>query len=152
MSESGRFQCIVSETIQVITLRPIGDVAPAELVERVFEKLSTVPRPWTYARLLDVRRWSHRLGPDTIQALAARWAALTEGKIYHARIAVVTFDHGTVFRTPIVSAHFPDETACYFDDYHEAVGWLGATEPAAFLKALAHKSPNRHTYGGLVIE
>ena len=152
MDRAARFQCIVSETIQVITLRVIGDIPAETFIDQLFDKLSTVPEPWTYGRVLDVRRWSHKMGADTVQALASRWARLTEGQIYHARIAVVTYDHGTHFRTPIISEHFPDETACYFDDYHEAIGWLRSTEPAVFLQALAEKPPNRQTYGGLVIE
>jgi len=152
MEQGARFQCFIDEDNQVIVIRAIGDIPPATFVDLVFEKLSAIPEPWTFGRLFDVRRWEHRLGAETVRALAERWVELTEGKIYHARIAVVTHDHGTQFRTAVASEHFPDETVCYFDDYHEASGWLRSTDPAGFLKSLAGKPPNQQSYGGIVIE
>jgi len=152
MSRAPRVQCFVDDDQQVIILRVIGDVPPDIFVDLVFEKLSGVREPWTYARLFDVRRWDHRFGADTVKSLARRWAALTEGHIYHARVAVTTFDHGTHFREAAASEHFPDETVCYFDNYHEAMGWLKATDPAAYIRGLADKPPNNQTYGGIVIE
>lgn len=152
MENGARLLCFVNEADQVIIIRAIGDITPAEFVDLVFEKLSALPAPWTYSRLFDVRRWSHRLDQDTVRALAHRWAKLTEGQIFHARISVVTFDPGTHFRSAVASEHFPDETVCYFDDYHEAIGWLQSDNPADYLKDLAARPPNHQTYGGIVIE
>jgi len=152
MEQVTRFQCFIDEDNYVIIIRAIGDIPPAAFVDLVFEKLSAIPEPWTFGRLFDVRRWTHRLGGETVRALTQRWVELTEGQIYHARIAVVTHDHGTLFRTAVASEHIPDETVCYFDDYHEASGWLRSTNPAKFLTDLAEKPPNHQSYGGIVIE
>jgi len=64
----------------------------------------------------------------------------------------VTYDRGTHFRTPVASEQFPEETVCYFHDYHEASGWLRAADPAAFIKDLATKARNQQSYGGIVID
>jgi len=152
MESVSRFQCFIDETNRVLVIRVIGDISSAAFVDLVFEKLSAIPEPWTFGRLFDVRRWAHRFGAETVLALAERWVKLTEGKIYHARVAVVTHDRGTHFKVPVASEHFPEETVCYFDDYHEASGWLRSTDAAAFLKNLATKPPNQKTYGGVVIE
>ena len=152
MEPRPRFHFIVDGADQVIVIRAIGEIAPTAFVDQVFQRLSETPEPWGYNRLFDVRRWAHRLSADTVRALAVRWTELTNGQIYHARLAVVTYDHGTLYRTPAPSEYFPEETVCYFDDFHEASGWLRATNPARYLTGLAEKPANHQTYGGIIIE
>ncbi len=152
MEPRARLHFIVDEPDQVIVIRAIGEVMPATFIDQVFEKLSAIPEPWMFNRLFDVRRWAHRLGAETVHALAVRWRELTAGQIYLARLAVVTYDHGTLYRTPAPSDYFPEETVCYFDDFHEASHWLRAPDPAAYIKGLADKPANHQTYGGIIIE
>jgi len=142
----------VDDTNQVMVIRAIGDISPGRFVDLVFEKLAEVSAPWTFNRLFDVRRWSYRLDAETISAFAHRWSALTEQQIFHARIAVVTHEHGMHFRIPTTSENFPEETVCYFDDFRQGIGWLRANDPATFLKELASNPLNHQSYGGIIIE
>jgi hypothetical protein len=152
MDASHRFHRFVDPDRRVIVFRPIGDVSADAFVEGVFAALEDIPEPWTYNRLFDLRRWDERLRPETVHAMAGRWAALTEGQIFHARIAVVSFDPAVTIRTPAATGQFPDEIVCHFTDYHEAMEWMTAIDPAAYLAEARQHAPNRAIDGRIVIE
>ncbi len=152
MDASHRFHRFIDTDRRVIVFRPIGPLAPETFVDEVFAALGELAAPWTYNRLFDLRRWDERLRPETVKAMAGRWAALTEGQIFHARIAVVSFDPTVTIRVPAATGHFPDEIICHFTDYHEAMDWLLSIDPAGYLIEARQHAPNRAIDGRIVIE
>jgi len=152
MTPEYRFQFYIDAEHRIIVVRVIGHLSVPDFIDKVFERLSQVEEPWTYERLFDLRRWDERLGHTGLQEMAERWAALTEGNIFHARIAVVSFDSAMAIRVPAISPLFPNETVCWFADFHEAIGWLLAPEPARYLDRVRLTAPARATDGRIVIE
>lgn len=152
MDARHRFHRFIDADRRVIVFRPIGAVTPEAFVEDVFCALGDIAEPWTYNRLFDLRRWDERLRPETVEAMAGRWARLTDGQIFHARIAVVSFDPSVTIRAPAATGQFPDEIICHFTDYHEAMAWLLSIDPAGYLTEARQHVPNRAIDGRIVIE
>lgn len=152
MDASHRFHRFVDTDRRVIVFRPIGHMPIDDFIDSVFTALADIAEPWTYNRLFDLRRWDERLRPEAVQAMAERWACLTEGQIFHARIAVVSFDPSVTIRAPAATGQFPDEIICHFADYHEAIEWLTAIDPAGYLIEARQHAPNRAVDGRIVIE
>jgi hypothetical protein len=113
---------------RIIILRPIGDLSARAFIDEAFEHYARIDEPWTYNRLTDVRRFTGYLSDADVAEMAERWRDLTEGRTYHAHVAVVSFDTLDRLRLPAVSPMFPNETICLFSDYHEAMGWLTAID------------------------
>ena len=123
MPDRYRFNFMVDEANKLVVVRPIGDMPAAELVDQLFDHYRALSEPWTYRRLNDFRRFEGFLDQEALTGIARRWAELTAGVTYHARVAVVSNDPLDRLRLPAVSPQFPNETICLFSDFHEAVGW-----------------------------
>jgi hypothetical protein len=128
-----RLNFFVDSDRRVITYRPIGPMLGPVYIASLFEAYAKLEAPWTYSRLADLRRFTGVLSEDDIQDAARRWAALTAGQNYHSHVAVVSLDAWDLVRIPVASKHFPNETICMFTDFHEANGWLTATDKTQYL-------------------
>jgi hypothetical protein len=135
-----RLNFFVDSVRRTIIYRPIGPMLGPIYVASLFEAYAQVEAPWTYSRLADLRRFEGLLSEDDIQDAAKRWAVLTAGQAYKGHVAVVSLDAWDQVRIPAASKHFPNETICLFTDYHEANGWLMASDKAQYL-ATARKTP-----------
>ena len=145
MGSAYRFNVFVDEDRKVIITRPIGDMPGSVFVERLFDAYASVTAPWTYGRISDFRRFEGFLDNSDLAEIARRWKEMTVGIDYHAYVAVVSTDVVDRLRIPAVSPQFPNETICLFTDYHEAMGWLLATDREAYLERmrLAPRQDNR---------
>jgi hypothetical protein len=121
-----RMNVFVDDDRKVMVLRVIGPMPVSEYADRLFEAYAGVPDAWTYARLIDLRRFEGEIGLRDADAIAERWKALTDAVDYHGRVAVVSSDPLDAVRVPAVSPQFPKETICHFSDFHEAMDWLTA--------------------------
>ena len=139
-----RLNFMVDEASKLIIVRPIGDMPAALLVDQLFDRYLGMTAPWTYRRVNDLRRFEGFFEQDALVEIARRWAALTAGVTYSTQVAVVTHDPLDRVRLPAVSPHFPNETFCLFTDFHEAVGWLNADTPEAYLAGLAEVQHRRN--------
>jgi len=119
-----RFQHFIDRDNRVLVIRVIGDMAHAEVTDRLFEVYEALGDPWTYARIIDMRRFEGVLTIADIEDVAARWAKLTEGQIYQSKYAVVSTDPLEKARVPAASPLFPNDIMCQFNDYHEALAWV----------------------------
>jgi hypothetical protein len=147
-----RFTFMANPDKRVIVVRPIGDM-PADLfMERLFESYATVTMPWTYNRLLDLRRFDGHLRKADYDAIAARWQAITAGRDYEAYVAIVGFDAFDDLRIPHPAPNLPNEVICHFSDFHEAMGWLTATDRAGFLARLRPPQRVRRDDGRIRVE
>ena len=120
----------------MLIVRPIGVMAGSDFVERLIEAYYKIDAPWNYNRLVDLRRFEGELSDDNCESFARAWARLTADVVYDACIATVITDQPCELRRPERSARFPQETVCFFRDYHEAVGWLLADDRDAYLAGL----------------
>lgn len=138
-----RLNFLVNAERKVIVIRPIGDMPAASLIDQLFEAYGRVDAPWTYNRLTDFRRYEWFLGEKDICEIAQRWKSLAGGRDYHACVAVVSHDHLDKARVPAISPMFPNETMCHFTDFHDAMGWLTATDKARYLRSVTPKAQVR---------
>jgi hypothetical protein len=133
-----RLNIFVDDARKVIIVRPIGPLPARRFIDDVFEACAAIDSPWEYHRLNDFRRFGTTLADEDVREMASRWAALTEGHSHPTRVAVVRLDSWNEVRLPGISPLFPNDTLCVFTDYHEAMGWLIAKDPTAYLDTLRH--------------
>lgn len=119
-----RFQHFVLRDEKILVIRVIGAMAHEDMVERLFAVYDTIPEPWTWNRIVDLRRFEAVLTFADIEDLARRWAQLTDGRTYRSKYAVVSADPLEKARVPVASPLFPNEIVCHFSDYHEALKWV----------------------------
>ena len=136
MSSQPRFSFHVDRENGFLVVRPIGDMSGPDMAARVIEAYQSVVAPWTFGRIIDLRRHTGYVAMEDRALIANAWAEMTAGIAYHAHVAMVVRDSYERLRLPEVSAQFPNETICYFLDYHEAVGWILASEKAKYLSDL----------------
>jgi len=152
MRDRYRLNFIVDEAHKLVIIRPIGPMPAMEFVEKAFENYCGLHEPWTYRRVNDFRRFESFLDQPALSEIARRWAELTAGITYRARVAVVTNDPLDRIRLPAVSPQFPNETICLFSDFHEAVGWLLAEAPDAYIAGLGAVQPRAEDCTQIIIE
>ena len=152
MRDRYRLNFIVDEAAKLVIIRPIGDMPAMEFVEQVFARYSTMAEPWNWRRVNDFRRFEGFLDQAALTEIARRWAELTQGITYTARVAVVTIDPLDHIRLPAVSPQFPNEIICVFSDYHEAVGWLLSETPDTYLAGLAEVRQSPRDTAQIIIE
>src|SRR3569623_2532866 len=119
-----RFQHFIYQDGKVIVMRIIGAMAHADVVERLFAVYDAIPEPWTWQRIIDLRRIEGVLTFADIEDEARRWAQYTEGRTYRSKYAVVSTDPLEKARVPAAIPLFPNEIVCHFSDYHEALKWV----------------------------
>lgn len=152
MRDRYRLNFIVDEAAKLVIIRPIGDMPAMEFVEQVFDGYRGLSEPWNWRRVNDFRRFEGFLDQDALTEIARRWAELTDGITYRARVAVVTSDPLDHVRLPAISPQFPNETICLFTDYHEAVGWLLSETPDAYLAGLSEVRQSARNAAQIIIE
>jgi hypothetical protein len=126
-----RLNVFVDEDRRVLIFRLIGAMPSAEFVERLHTAYATIERPWAWSRVMDFRRFEGLIEFSDVEEMARRWQEMTAGEVYHARVAVVSTDPLDKARVPTASPLFPNETVCYFSDYHDAMAWVLASDDAA---------------------
>ena len=126
MRDPYRLNVIADHDRKLLIFRLIGPMPSAEFVERLFEAYCGFDKPWTYARIMDMRRFEGLIEFKDVEAMAQRWAELKGGAFYPAKVAVISFDALDKARVPQASTMFPDETICHFSDYYEAMQWVTA--------------------------
>ncbi len=136
MGTRPRLNFIVDNPSRLLIVRPIGSLTAIEFVEQLYESYAGLSEPWIYRRVTDLRRWDCEFDPISQAEMVHRWSGLTQGITYQTLVATVAQDAGDRLRIAGPSPHLPHETACVFTDYHEAVGWLLASDPAAYLAGL----------------
>ena len=136
MTEPFRFYTFIDDEHSFFVIRPIGELPGPEHAARVIAFYRSLDRPWRYNRLIDFRRHAAYVSDADRGAIAEAWAEITRGVDYHARVAIVARDAWEKLRLPQMAQDFPNETICFFSDYHEAAGWLQAQAPDAYLAAL----------------
>lgn len=131
-----RFAFIQDKDNRLLIVRAIGDLPGDVLADNIIEAYRSVEAPWTYGRIIDLRRHTGFVSDADRGRIAAAWAEITAGVDYHAHVAMLMHDSYERLRLPRISADFPRETICLFTDYHEAVGWHLAADRGAYLDAL----------------
>lgn len=131
-----RFVFIADEDNRLMTVRAIGDMQGDILADNIIAAYRTVASPWTYNRIIDLRRHTGFVSDADRGRIATAWAEITAGVDYHAHVAMLPHDAYERLRLPLISADFPHETICMFTDYHEAVGWLLAADRDQYLNGL----------------
>ncbi len=147
-----RFVFMVNPEKRLIVVRPIGDMPGVDFVDRLFEAYGNVEAPWTFNRLIDLRRFDGHLTDKDHTRINARWRELSAGRDYHAYVAIVSFDAMDWLRVPMVRPGLSNETVCHFSDYHEAVGWLTAPNRTGYLASLAPPARVRRDDGRIRVE
>lgn len=127
---------------RILIARPVGHATGAEFVAKLFEAYATVDAPWTFRRLHDHRRFEGTFDAVDQEEYLVRWAILAEGQTYHTDVAVVELMANDTMRHATPSPVSANEQICYFTDYHEAMGWLLASDKSAYLDR-ARMSPLR---------
>jgi hypothetical protein len=133
MHEDYRLFFSKDERHGLIVIRPIGALPPDLFIDRLFENLACIEKPWAYRRVHDYRRYLEKIDDRAEQVFARRWRDLTKGVTYEGQIAIVTYEAGVELCRPRPSPLFSHETVCCFTDYHEAIGWLMADDPAKYM-------------------
>ena len=136
MRDDYRLNFFVDTERMMIIIRPIGNMPGPVFVEQLFAAYAKVEAPWSYARLNDFRRFTGFLDERDLIEIATRWVKLKGRVKYKAFVAVVSLDAHDRVRLPSASKRFPQETICLFTDYHEAVGWLLASDKGRYLDGL----------------
>ncbi len=136
MTSRAKFNLHVNDEHRLLVLRPIGAMAGSEIASRTVEFYRSLDAPWTYNRIVDFRRYDAYVSREDLDFIAAGWADITAGVQYRAYVAMVVREAYEKLRLPEVSQRFPNETICYFSDYHEAVGWLQAVDQTRYLANL----------------
>ncbi len=131
-----RFAFIHDKDNLLLIVRPIGDMPGDVVADNIINAYRSVEAPWTYSRVIDLRRHTGYISNGDRGRIAAAWAEITAGIDYHAHVAMLMHDPYEQSRLPKISADFPHETICIFTDYHEAVGWHLATDRGQYLKTL----------------
>ncbi len=152
MLERVRLNFTVAEKHGFLIVRPIGTLPPEDLVDAIIDAYMSVEAPWRYNRIIDFRRYKGYLDDAVREAIGRRWSELTAGIDFHASIGLVFRAAHHKLRSPEVTSAFPNETLCYFTDYHEAVGWLMATDRDAYLRALPELPASQRGGHSIVIE
>ncbi len=146
-----RFNFIVNDDDRIIIVRPIGDIPGAMLVDLLLNAYSNVTAPWTYNRVNDFRRYEGYLEDVHLAELARRWSEWTAGISYHSHVAILPRHAFEKLRLPEISPQFPNETICFFGDYHEAVGWVLSADRGNFLAGLGKLGPPRADEGAISV-
>lgn len=136
MTTKSRFNVFMDQEHRFLVIRPIGPIPGAEVGARVLEFYGSVDAPWTFNRIVDLRRHDGYVSNSDLDAIATGWAEMTKGIAYRAHVAMVVKDAYEKLRAPEISSRFPNETICYFSDYHEAVGWIIAVDQSQYLANL----------------
>jgi hypothetical protein len=136
MRPKSRLNLFVDDSRKIIIVRPIGPLPASEFIDQVFKACANIPAPWTYSRLNDFRRFETTLADEHLHEMATRWAEITQGHDDLTRVALVRLDSWNEVRLPNISPLFPKDTLCVFTDYHEAMGWLMASDSEAYLEHL----------------
>lgn len=147
-----RFVFMVRPETRIIVLRPIGEMPTGEFINRMFEAYANIDRPWTFNRLIDFRRFDGHLTDADFDSIAARWRTMVGDHVYRAHIAIVSFEAMDRLRVPMRRPGLPQETVCHFSDYHEAMGWLTATDRSGYLAGLRPATRVRRDDGRIRIE
>ena len=147
-----RFNFIQDEKSRLLIVRPIGDLPGDVFARNVIEAYSRVEAPWTYNRIIDLRRHDGYVSDGDRGRIAAAWAEITAGITYRAYVAMLMHDALEARRLPQIHADFPHETICIFSDYHEAVGWVLAADQADYLAGLSECPVVAPNYNVLSIE
>ncbi len=135
-----RFVFIQDKDNHLLIVRAIGDLPGNVVADNIIEAYRSVEAPWTYRRVIDLRRHTGYVSDGDRGRIAAAWGEITSGVVYHAYVAMLMHDSYERMRLPKISADFPNETICVFMDYHEAVGWLLAPDRDGYLKGLGEPS------------
>jgi hypothetical protein len=143
MRPKSRLNLFIDDFRKIIIVRPIGPLPASEFIDEVFKACAKIEAPWTYSRLNDFRRFETTLADEDVKEMAARWAEITQGHDYPTRVAVVRLDLWNEVRLPSISPLFPNDTLCIFTDYHEAMGWLMASDSEAYLEHLRNNPVQR---------
>jgi len=128
-----RFNFIEDKENRLLIVRPVGDIPGDLFAQHVIEAYRGVEMPWTYNRIIDMRRHTGHVEDKDRGAIAKVWAELTAGISYRAYVAMLMRHTYEKVRLPQISTDFPNETICVFNDYHEAVGWVLAPDRMQFL-------------------
>lgn len=119
-----RFNFIEDNVSRILVVRPIGDLPSKAFADHVIEAYSSVEQPWTYNRIIDLRRHHVYVTNDDRAGIAKAWAGITAGIQYQAFVAMLMRDTFEKLRLPEISVDFPNETVCLFNEYQDAVSWL----------------------------
>lgn len=137
MSSKARFNFFVDDRNRFLVVRPIGPLSGPDLAAHVIEAYRNIEAPWTFNRIVDLRRHTSYFTKADRGLIASAWSELTAGVKYHAHVAMVVREAYEKVRLPELCEQFPNETICYFLNYHEAVGWILAADQAKYLSGLS---------------
>ena len=90
-----------------------------------------------------MRRLVGYVGDEDRGRIAQRWAEITAGVTYSAKVAMLAADRFEKLRLPEICQDFPNETICFFTNYNGAVGWLLAPNGDDFLSKLGDAPVSR---------
>ncbi|MBP2159091.1 MULTISPECIES: hypothetical protein [Asticcacaulis] len=152
MTSGPKFNTFIDEAHRFLVIRPIGAMFGAELVERVMQLYRSLKAPWTYNRIVDLRRYDGHITTADLDNAAAAWEEISAGIDYRLSVAMVVRDAYEKLRLPEISERFPNETICYFSDYHEAIGWILAEDHSRYLDGLGPIPQRRRDVGAIQIE
>jgi hypothetical protein len=152
MSSKPRFNFYIDTQNRLLVVRPIGDIPGPEMAARVVAVYRSVEAPWTFNRIVELRRYNGYVAKEDRALIASAWAEITAGIEYKTHVAMVVGDRYEKLRLPEVCEQFPNETICYFLDYHEAVGWLLSVEKAQYLDELGEVTVLAETGGMINVE
>ncbi len=131
-----KFVFIDDKDSLLLIVRAIGDMPGDVLADNIIAAYRSVKAPWTYGRIIDLRRHTGYVSDGDRGRIARAWAEITAGVEYHAHVAMLMHDPYERLRLPKISNDFPKETICLFSDYHEAVGWHLAADRDQYLQGL----------------
>jgi hypothetical protein len=131
-----RLVFLVDKPNDLMIIRPVGRATGAEFIEKLFEAYQSVEAVWRYKRIHDHRRFDGLMTQFDYEENGRRWAAMTNGHAEPAFAAIVMLEPDETVRIARPSHFLPNETVCRFTDYHEAVGWLKASDREAYLEQL----------------
>ena len=143
MTAAWRFSFLVDQDNKLLVVRPIGSVPSADFADKVVSAYGSLEEPWRFNRIIDMRRLVGYIDDQDRGRIAKRWAEITTGVTYTAKVAMLAADRFEKLRLPEICRDFPNETICFFTNYNEAVGWLLATDGDDFLSKLGDAPVSR---------
>lgn len=152
MTGRAKFNVFIDKDDRFLVIRPIGPLPGSELAARVIEFYRSLEAPWKFDRIVDLRRYEGYIATADLDYAATEWDQMTVGIEYSVKVAMVVRDAYEKLRLPEISERFPQETICYFSDYHEAVGWILAKDDGRYLSGLGDVPVRRREAGAIDIE
>ncbi len=113
--------------LKIFFVRYIGGIDGGDINDSMIEQVAKIDRAWEYDCVIDMRRHDGTVLASDIDALAARWGQLAQGRDRGRRTAVVSEDPLVRARMPITQSLFPQRVMMHFENYEEGLEWLKAS-------------------------